>query len=350
MRLLIVTQKIDKNDDNLGFFHSWVEEFAKHAENLAVIAGAVGTYKFPANVEVHSLGKEKGAGKLSRLWRFWKLFSYHHARADATFFHMIPEFVVAASPFISFSRKPTGLWYVHKSVTSWLKFAERLVDYIFTASDLSFRLPSKKVIYTGHAIDTETFRPVVSNQLPVATLRLLTVGRISPVKDLETILYACEILKNSWPRSWTFSIVGGPYLGRDHEYLATLKRLVTDEGLENRVFFHGARPFSDIPAMYEDHDLFISMSATGSMDKAVLEAMSVGLSVITANEAFRELLPTPYFLEKRSPEFLASRVKMLADENRPRHILRELVVNSHSLSRNVERIVNHLRSSQTHGL
>jgi glycosyltransferase involved in cell wall biosynthesis len=121
---------------------------------------------------------------------------------------------------------------------------------------------------------------------------------------------------------------------------------VATEGLEKCVFFHGARPFTEIPAMYGDHDIFVSMSTTGSIDKAVLEAMSAGLGVITANEAFRELLPAPYFLEKRSPEFLASRIKMLAEENRPRQTLRELVVNSHSLSRTIGQIINYLNPNR----
>ena len=32
MKLLIITQKVDSADPILGFFHQWVEEFAKHCE------------------------------------------------------------------------------------------------------------------------------------------------------------------------------------------------------------------------------------------------------------------------------------------------------------------------------
>jgi len=38
MKILILTQKIDKNDDILGFFHGWVAEFAQHCEKVTVIA------------------------------------------------------------------------------------------------------------------------------------------------------------------------------------------------------------------------------------------------------------------------------------------------------------------------
>ena len=325
--LLIIAQKIDKNDENLGFFHG-----------LTVIAGATGAYKFPANVKVHSLGKEKGAGKLSRLWKFWKLFFHYYPRSDMVLFHMIPEFVVAVSPFLLFSRKPTALWYVHKSVTLWLKFAERLVDWIFTASELSFRLPSKKVIYTGHAIDTNFFVPGNSFHMPSQAFRMLTVGRISPVKDYETIIRACKILKDSWPRPWTLSIVGGPLMGRDKEYLLLLKKQVAELGLERNIVFQGAHSYTEIASLYHDHDMFISMSTTGSIDKAVLEAMSCGLTTITSNEAFSGILKPPYFLERKGAELLAERIKFLADENRPNIALRNSVAREHSLKNTISRI------------
>ncbi|OGZ99955.1 MAG: hypothetical protein A3C07_02910 [Candidatus Sungbacteria bacterium RIFCSPHIGHO2_02_FULL_47_11] len=344
MKLLIVTQKLDKEDENLGFFHRWLEEFARHAARVTVIVSSLGTHSLPPGVSVHSLGKEKGSRKIRRLWRFWELFSYHYVRSDAVLFHMIPEFVVAASPFLLSLRRPAGLWYVHKSVTRLLKFAERVLDYIFTASNLSFRLPSKKVIYTGHGIDTEFFKPASSSPRPVTGLRLLTAGRISPVKDIETLIRACAFLKENWNREFTLSIVGGPLMARDASYSDSLKNLVEEKGLVNRVIFYGARPYTEIASVYRDHDLFVSMSTTGSIDKAVLEAMASGMTVVTANEAFRSLLPAKYFLEKRSPEFVAERIKAIAEEARPNLVLRELVVKNHSISRTVQEIIARLKN------
>lgn len=338
MRLLVVTQKIDKQDENLGSFHRWIEEFAKYAESVTVITGAMGPYTFPANVAVHTLGPK--GNLIRRLWRFWELFSRHYAKADAVFFHMIPEFVLAAAPFLLSQKRPSGLWYVHKSVTWRLKLAERIIYYIFTASALSFRLPSKKVIYTGHAIDTELFK--LSSPPRSQGIKLLTVGRISPVKELETIIQAAAILKETWGKSFSLSIVGGPLMPRDEEYLVTLKKLVKEKNLESYVHFHGPRPYTEISALYHEHDVFISMSTTGSLDKAVLEAMASGLTVVVGNEAFREILPAQYFIEHRTPEFLAERIKALGDENRPNMALREIVVGQHGLQKTIQTIVSYL--------
>ncbi len=341
MKLLIITQKVDLDDENLGFFHRWLEEFSRCAQRVTVIANAVGKAVLPPNVAVHSLGKERGIPRVFRFLKYWRLLFRYGRHADAVFYHMIPEFVPASWPFTILYRKPSVLWYVHKSVTRHLQLAERLVDYVCTASDLSFRLPSKKVIYTGHAIDTGTFVPNPKSEIQnTKTLRLLTVGRISPVKDVETILRACAVLKETWDRQWVLSIVGGPLMPRDREYLASLKMMVNDYGLNEFVHFFGPRPYTEIPDLYREHDLFLSMSTTGSLDKSVLEAMSVGLTTITANEAFQSLLPEPYFLENRNPELLAARIKSLADENRPNAALRNLVVENHSLEKTVAKIMN----------
>ena len=63
MRLLIITQKVDKNDPILGFFHRWIEEFAKHCQSIIVICLQKGEYNLPKNIKILSLGKEKGKKK-----------------------------------------------------------------------------------------------------------------------------------------------------------------------------------------------------------------------------------------------------------------------------------------------
>ena len=90
MRLLIVTQKVDTNDPNLGFFVSWIKEFSKHAD-VTVIGNEVGSYAPLRDVEVYSLGKEKGASRLLRLFRYRRLLWKLLPKVDGIFFHMCPE-------------------------------------------------------------------------------------------------------------------------------------------------------------------------------------------------------------------------------------------------------------------
>lgn len=334
---------MDSNDDNLGFFHRWVEEFARLVDRVEVIAVSVGEYQLPENVLVWSLDKQKGAAKYKRLIKFLELFSQKYAKCDAVFFHMMPEFVIAAAPFLISLKKSSALWYVHKSVTLKLKFAEKLVRFITTASPADFRLPSKKVIYTGHAIDIDVFSPSAKdnqNNVRNQKLRMLSVGRISPVKDYELIIGAVNLLnKKHKRRKWQLDIIGAPIMKRDYQYLAKLKQLVKNLGLSEKILFKGAVAHSQVPEILRQHNLFISCSNTGSLDKAVLEAMSCGLNVITSNEAFKEILPKKYFLEKRTSEALADKIMSLDASKGVNYALRRIVAKEHSIKTTIPKII-----------
>lgn len=358
MKLLIVTQAADREDTNLGAFYYWFELLARHATSVVIIAarapleahaggatdatgvlpltGRTGKTDFPPNVEVYSLGREKGYGKLRRLWRFWKLFARHFARSDAVLFHQIPEFVLIASPFLISRRQTSALWYAHGSVSWRLRMAERFVDYVVTSSETGFRLPSKKVHHVGQAINTDLFFP--APQHPVSKknpLRFVSVGRISPIKDYETMINACAILRDTWDRQWALTLVGSSITPGDFAYAEKIKVFVRDKGLESQIQFLGDRHYSEIPGILREHDIFLNTSRTGSLDKAVLEAMACGLPVLTSNEAYRAILPAQYFIDRPSAEQFAARIKMISKEKRPVAALRDIVVRSHALDRMV---------------
>ncbi|MBI3631180.1 MAG: glycosyltransferase family 4 protein [Candidatus Sungbacteria bacterium] len=335
MKLLIVTQAVDREDPNLGAFYYWFEELARQCERVVILAARAGDQALPPNTEIHTFA---AATRPGRLWKFWELFSRDFVQSDAVLFHMIPEFVLAASPFLIARRRPSALWYAHKSVTPALKIAERLVRYVFTSSADGFRIPSKKVLWLGQAINTEFFVPSRDSTSARAGLRMISVGRIAPVKNYEVLLDAAALMKND-SRPWSLDIVGGPMLSRDREYLVALQRRAAETGLAERVRFLGPRHYSEIPSLLNQHDIFINLSSTGSLDKAVLEAMSCGLTVITANEAYRSILPPRYFLQDPDPASLVSRIRECAGETRPNETLRRIVEEHHGLDKTMEKII-----------
>ena len=103
MRLLICTQKVDKRDPILGFFHSWIEEFAKHCSQVIVICLEKGEFDLPENVTIFSLGKEENkhgyAVKLLYCWSFYKFIWRYRKEYDTIFVHMNKEYVVLGGIF-----------------------------------------------------------------------------------------------------------------------------------------------------------------------------------------------------------------------------------------------------------
>jgi glycosyltransferase involved in cell wall biosynthesis len=275
MKLLVITQALDTKHPILGFFHRWVEELASQCEVVHVICLEAGTYTLPSNVIVHSLGKEKGKGKLSYLFQFYSLIISLRKEYDAVFVHMNQVYVLLGAPLWRFFGKKIGLWYAHGTVSTSLRWAEKYTHYIFTCSKESFRLESKKVLLVGHGIDTARFlyHPVSKD------LDLITVGRITPAKHLHTLLEYVSEIRKSLPA--TLTIAGVAVTPTEQVYEKEIKAQVTQLGLESVVTFVGAVSQPELPALLSRAKVFVTVAQNGSLDKAMLEALACSLPVVS---------------------------------------------------------------------
>ncbi len=335
MKLLIVTQSVDLNDPVLGFFHRWLEEFSKYAD-VDVIANRVGTVSLPSNVRVFSLGKERGASRILRYFEYQKLLFQLIPKSDGVFFHMCPEYVVGAHilPFVL--RKRTALWYTHKHVSTMLRIATYLVDKIFTASSESFRLQSSKLEVTGHGIDTGFF---VSSMDRQDKNEILSVSRISSTKNILILLKACLLLREKG-ESFHCTIVGAPGEGDTValSYYDEVKRFVEENNLQSSVSIVGEKAYASLPPIYQTARVFVNLSQTGSLDKAVLEAMASGCQIVTSNEAFFLILPAECHTHLK-PEVVVEAIQRQLRNNVSQD-LRDIVTTKHSLARLIGRIVS----------
>ncbi len=357
MKLLITTQALDRNHPVLGFFHNWVAQFSKYFERVYVICLQEGECDLPPNVEVFSLSKERGVSKLSYILRFYKTIWSKRKEYDGVFVHMNPEYMLLGGLFWRILRKKTALWYTHKNVDLKLKIAEKLVNKIFTASSKSFRLESKKVETLGHGIDISkfssfenSFRSYTSEserrENNENSSLLISIGRISPSKNYMLMIDAVKMLLKKGI-DVKLKIVGAPASPRDEDYLEELKSKIAKNNLRNAIKLTKAIPYEKIEDELRKANIFINTSETGSMDKAVLEAMSAGVFVITSNEAFYELskIDKVLFLQDKTAEKLAGNVKRILEmpRNRKKEIkekLREEVFQKHNLENLIKKIYN----------
>ncbi|HBH71691.1 MAG: Glycosyltransferase [Parcubacteria group bacterium GW2011_GWC1_42_11] len=289
MRFLILTQKVDRNDPVLGFFHRWIEEFAKHCERVTVIALGVGEYNLPKNVKVFSLGKEHGISRLKYLINFYRLIWRERKNYNAVFVHMNQVYVVLGGFFWRLMRKPVGLWYVHREKTISLCIAEKLVNIIFTSTPESFQVPTKKAHYLGHGIDIlDCARPQGYHE-PRNEKSILCVGRLSAIKDQKTIIHACAILVREGI-DITCTFVGNADTKADMVYKNKLLALVANEKLQNNIFFIDGISHAELIPFFWKSGIHVNGSPTGGLDKVVIESMAAGAIPVVANEAFRNTL------------------------------------------------------------
>jgi glycosyltransferase involved in cell wall biosynthesis len=347
-RLLLFNLVTDADDPILGFTTVWINALARHCSQIDVLTMQAGRLELAPNVRVYSVGKERGYGEARRTIEFYRILGdlLRKNHYDACFAHMQPLFAVMAAPLLKLRRVPITLWYAHKSVTPKLKLAEKWVDHVVTASPESFRLPSRKVIVTGHGIDTNFFVPADAPHDQPFTI--LSVSRIAPIKKLEILIEAMRRLA-AQGQNFRLRIVGGAD-SQHTAYENWLRHHTVDQGLAQIVEFVGSVPYHQVASIYRTADVMVNLSNTGSIDKAVLEAMSSGLPIITANEAFTPVLQQwsdDLLVEADSPEMLAEKLARLAAQSPEKRRalgceLREIVVRDHSLEHLAKKLVDEI--------
>lgn len=336
MKLLIITQKVDKDDQLLGFFIDWLDLLAKKFEKITILCLERGEFILPGNVQVLSLGKDRGTSKLKQLSNFYFLLFTLRNDYDAVFIHMNPLWVVLGGWYWHLTRKKIFFWYTSGGITTKLRLAEKFANTIFTASSESFRLPSKKIIVTGHGIDTELFRPSENLKIKSEKLKILSVGRISPVKNYEVLIDAAQILKNRGS-DFLITIIGEAPLEKDKSYEENLKLKIKSLNLENNFDFIGKVGHKNLPAYYQSHDLFVHLSRTGSLDKTILEAMACRMNVLSSNDAARNFLPLELIFDGDNPKELADKIATTRNKE-VNERLRQYVVENHNLSKLIDKI------------
>ena len=294
MKLLILCQSYNKSHTNLGFFVDWVNLFTKNFEKVTVASRDSSPSSEVKTIELNRKGRVLGFGFIFSLWR---TLIKERNNYDAVFVHMIPEYVILAYLPALILRKKIFLWYTHGSVSLPLRISKILVSKIFTASVESCRIKSKKILVVGHGIDVP-FGESAKNLISKDQIKLVTVGRVTRSKSIEKILEAVADFKNEG-KNVSLGIIGSPLSKEDEKYQTTLLQRIKDLNLEQRVNFVGGITHEEVILKLKDYDVFVSTSKTGSLDKAVLESLGLGIPVVSTNEAFKyTLLPFRLFIEK----------------------------------------------------
>jgi sugar transferase (PEP-CTERM/EpsH1 system associated) len=138
---------------------------------------------------------------------------------------------------------------------------------------------------------------------------IVTVARLSPEKDIATLLQAAALLAGDGSQL-RFEIAG------DGPCRAELAQLVKELNLTDRVALLGE--ISDIPALLERARLFVLPSQTEGISLTLLEAMARGLPVVATevggNPEVVEARLTGWLVPPRSPSTLAEAIRaVLAD-------------------------------------
>jgi len=324
MRLLILTQKVDRNDPVLGFFHRWIEKFSERYEKITVVCLECGEYDLPHNVKVLSLGKEGGNSKIKYIFNFYRYAWRERKNYDAVFVHMNQEYVLLGGKLWLLLGKKVFMWRNHHAGNFLTDIASLFCSKIFCTSKYSYTAKYKKTVLMPVGVDTEKFK-VQSEKCKVAN-SILFLGRIAPSKNVGIFIEALGLLKN---RGVNFSAdIYGDALPKDSIYFHKLKSRAATLDLENMLEFQAGIPNHQVPDVYNPHEIYVNLSSSGMYDKTIFEAMACGCLTLASNDNLRGQIDNRLIIGERDAKRVAehlARTLSLPEEEKKRIIEQEIM-------------------------
>lgn len=344
MKLLIVTQTLDSKHSVLGFFVRWVLEFAKQCEQVTVFCLDKGEDVFPENVTVVHIPRTRSFFKVWPLLLTYKTFVYRKNYTHV-FVHMNPEYILSAGLVWKIFRKKINFWYAHGAVTLRMKIATWFSKNVFSSTTEGFRYKTTKVHIVGQGIDTSLYTEVNVERNLQIPIRIVSIGRTSVSKRLELLVETVAILKNKHNIEAVCTIIGGPVTDKDVEYEKSLKDLIIKKSLQDNIVWKGPLPLIQAIQILKTQDVFVHFGNTGSLDKAVLDAMMCGVVTLSTNEAVKSLISnidTECII--KDPEDAAEKIAKIYSID-PGHVIlmrkniRNYIESNFSLKNLVQRII-----------
>lgn len=347
MKLLVITQKIDKDDAILGFFHGWVSKLSEKFSSVSVVCLEKGNYDLPENVRVYSLGKESGRSKIKYVKNFFNLILGLHKDYDRVFVHMNQEYILLGGFIWKILRKKIYFWRNHPSGSLLTAIAVALSDKVFCTSNQSFTAKYQKTSLMPAGVDSERFAEPKDPGAQRVKNSILFLGRISPVKNPELLIEALNILKN---REVDFLCdVYGDTLPKDQDYFDSLKAKVKEFGLEGKINFYGSVPNYQTPAIYGRHEIFVNLTENGSFDKTIFEAALCGCLALTTNTSLQGAIAPALLAKEGQAQSIAETISFwlrASEEEKAaaRRDLKDYVLKNHSLDVLIEELTGAIQS------
>lgn len=160
------------------------------------------------------------------------------------------------------------------------RYVMRNADAVLCVSaflkDYAKRKGARNIVVIYNRVDTEQFSPHERKKQPDELWRVLTVGRVGQQKNQMCVLEAIHGLPA------TLMIVGKENF--PDGYATALKTRARVLGIQDKVTFIEALPHEQIPALYQQADIFAIATRWEGFCIPILEAMASGLPVVASDK------------------------------------------------------------------
>ena len=157
-----------------------------------------------------------------------------------------------------------------------------------------YKADTKKITIIPPGVDLSRFYPIPPDEakefigIPPCDRMLLFVGRIEPLKGIDTLIEAIALMRNQGvfkERSLYLSVIGGdPEIDPDgmSAEMSRVQELRAQYGLNDLVTFLGKRSQDTLPYYYSAAEAVVVPSQYESFGMVALEAMACGTPVVAS--------------------------------------------------------------------
>lgn len=223
-----------------------------------------------------------------------------------------------------------------------IKAADRIIAA--TQAEVSqlhflYHANSRKLVVIPPGVDTSHFYPIPVDEArlaidaPCSHKMLLFVGRIEPLKGVETLIRAVALMQKMGVLKQNpvcLAIIGGDpetgdQPGRQQTEMNRLKSLCQEVGVGDMVIFLGKRSQDFLPYYYSAAEVVVVPSHYESFGMVALEAMACGTPVVASQVGGLAFLVqdgvTGYHVPDDDPETLAKYLSILITDTELRRVL-----------------------------
>jgi D-inositol-3-phosphate glycosyltransferase len=202
-----------------------------------------------------------------------------------------------------------------------------------------YKAPSDKLVVIPPGVDVSHFYPIPADEakmyvgLKPDDRMVLFVGRIEPLKGVDTLIQAMSCLQLKEKQRVHLAIIGGEPSASPREMsaeMARLQKLCDDLSVGQTVVFLGKRDQDRLPYYYSAAELLVMPSHYESFGMVALEAMACGTPVIASEVGGLAYLvrdgETGFTIPDQEPEALCEKMSWLLNDHELRRQMSERAV------------------------
>ena len=189
-----------------------------------------------------------------------------------------------------------------------------------------YKVKTDNVVIIPPGVDTSHFYPILPDEakeyigVPPCERMLLYVGRIEPLKGIDTLIQAIAILRKMGVYV-CLSVIGGepnPSAETENTEMNRLQEMCANAGLSDLVTFLGKRGQDSLPYYYSGAEAVVVPSHYESFGMVALEAMACGAPVVASQVGGLAYLvkdgETGFTVPVDDPKALAERLAILIND------------------------------------